>query len=206
MIKFTKNISLIFFIITLSSCLNKNGKNDNNKKSFNQEEIQIYGLFIDKLTLPYPVPPPPGLMESEEFDQEKNKKFWDSIGNIPTTVIIDTTDLIRNQSITLPNKFEKYKDLVDKLTNQKLKRIHNHETLKSSEGHTFVYGNSLIDGNLKHPQLFSFSKIAFDKSKTHAALYVRHKTHDLSSFFNLYLLAKRNGIWEIIYEKNLEFS
>ena len=206
MIKFTKDICLILFIIILSSCINKNEKKDDNKNSFNQEENKIYGLFIDKLTLPYPVPPPPGLMENEEFDQEKNKKFWDSIGNIPTTVIIDTTELIRNQSIRLSNKFDKYKDLVDKLTNQKLKRIHNYENLESSEDHTFVYGNSLIDGNLKHPQLFSFSKIVFDKSKTHAALFVRHKTHDLSSFLNLYLLAKRNGLWEIIYEKNLEYS
>ena len=47
---------------------------------------------------------------------------------------------------------------------------------------------------------------SFNDKKNMAALYGGYSTHPLASHLNLYLLEKKNGIWKIVYKKNIEKS
>ena len=80
------------------------------------------------------------------------------------------------------------------------------EYIKSEEGHTLIFEDSLEDSDTEYSQMVGMSRIAFNEKKNMAALYAGHITHPLASYLKLYLLKKVNGQWQIVFDKTLEVS
>lgn len=167
-----------------------------------EEEGAIISLFIDKMAVAYPVPPPPPMDSLEMVIQQTN---WDSISRIKTDIIVDTVMFTINRKSDLPLKYKAFQFLVESIIKLPKKSIHKN-FLQSKEGHHLIFGNSLDDYTGKYPQMVGISRIAFNEEKDMAAVYAGYSTHSLAAYLNLYLLKKMDGEWKIVYEKNISVS
>ncbi|MAG88152.1 hypothetical protein [Zunongwangia profunda] len=165
-----------------------------------KEEGKIMSLLVDSMATSFPIPPPP------PKDGSKPKPInIDSIRKVKVEVVIDTIMFPVSKHIEIDKEFSEYQNLIDSIPSLKAEPIEK-KYVKSKRGHTLVFGNSLEDSNVKHSQIISTSRIAFNDKKNMAALYGGYSTHPLASHLNLYLLEKKNGIWKIVYKKNIEKS
>lgn len=167
-----------------------------------KEEAKILSLFIDEMAIPFPLPPMPSEKNLEKTINEMN---WDSIKKATTTVVIDTIMFETNTKSELPAEFTQYRVLVDsigKLSSKPMKK----QRIKSKEGHHLIFGNSLDDFQGKYPQMVSMSRVVFNEDYNYAAVYAGHSSGKLAGYLNLYLLEKKEGVWQIVFQKNVEVS
>lgn len=189
----------IFIVGILCSCQKKDDTNPLAK-----EEGAIMSLFIDKMAIAYPIPPPPPMDSLEIVIQHTN---WDSIRSIKTDVIVDTVMFAINwkRKTKLPKQYDDFQFLVDSI-NKLSKKTIKQNYIKSEEGHHLIFGNSLDDFKGKYSQMVGISRIAFNNEKNMAAVYAGYSTHPLAAYLNLYLLRKTNGEWEIVFKKRISVS
>ncbi|MGY5846412.1 hypothetical protein ACW6QP_03245 [Salegentibacter sp. HM20] len=188
-----KSFGILLSIFFLISC---------NIHNQSKEEIEIYSLMIDELAIAFPLPPMPSQDDLEAAIDNTN---WDSIKSVKTTLVVDTVMFRVEKRISLPQKHSEFEELNAKIINLPAKVV-NKDLLKSKEGHSLIYGNSLEDFIGDYPQMVFISRIAFNDDLTKAFLFAGHATGRLSGFLNLYLLQKENERWKIIYKKNVEVS
>lgn len=165
-----------------------------------KQEAAIYSLFIDKMAKPFPPPPPPPKDGSEPKPINK-----DSINNVKVVVVVDTVMFSVSKTVDLDEEYSEYQILVDSISSLAVKPVKK-EYIKSEEGHTLIFGNSLEDSEAQYSQMVGISRISFNEKKNKAALYTGYSTHSLASYLDLYLLKKINGKWQIVYKKAIEVS
>ena len=165
-----------------------------------KQEGAIYSMLIDRMAKPFPPPPPP-----PKDGSEIKPINIDSIRKVKVELVVDTTMFHVSETVALDKKYSEYRNLVDSISSLTAKPVKT-EYIKSEEGHTLVFGDSLEDSKAEHPQIIGFSQIAFNERKNRAALYAGHSTHPLASYLDLYLLKKINGRWEIVFETTVEVS
>ena len=185
-----------YFILVLLFYLNS-CQNQVKFQKYEADESRIYSIIIDELAvhLPPPSPPPNGLSRRE----------LDSIKRIKLELVVDTVMFKTDLGFQLTKSNQEYQALVDEISTLDERAI-KPETIKSSIGHSLVYGTSLEASSSRYPQLIKISRISFNRYTTKAALFASRNTGRLSGVVILYLLEKKNNIWEIVYEKKVLIS
>lgn len=173
---------------------------DKPANNIEKQEAAIYSLLIDRMAMPFPPPPPP----PRDGSEPKPINF-DSIGKVQVEVVVDTTMFHISETVDLDEEYSEFQNLVNSISSLAAKPVKT-EYIKSEEGHTLIFGDSLEDSDTQYSQMVGMSRITFNEKKNMAALYAGHNTHPLASYLNLYLLKKRNGKWAIVYEKTIEIS
>ncbi|QED38280.1 hypothetical protein FK178_11395 [Antarcticibacterium arcticum] len=185
-----------YFILVLLFCLNSCQNQEKFQKN-EAAESNIYSIIIDELAvhLPPPWPPPNGLSRRE----------LDSIKRIKLELVVDTVMFKTDLGFQLTESHQEYQPLVDEISTLDERAI-NPKTIKSSIGHSLVYGMTLEASSSPYPQLIKISRISFNCDTTKAALFASRNTGRLSGVVILYLLEKENNIWEIVYEQKVLIS
>ncbi|MEP6261081.1 MAG: hypothetical protein ABJ092_05855 [Gillisia sp.] len=185
-----------YFILVLLFYLNS-CQNQVKFQKYEADESRIYSIIIDELAvhLPPPSPPPNGLSRRE----------LDSIKRIKLELVVDTLMFKTDLGFPLTETHQEYQPLVDEISTLDERAI-KPGTIKSSIGHSLVYGTSLEASSSRYPQLIKISRISFNRDTTKAALFASRNTGRLSGVVILYLLEKKNNIWEIVYEQKVLIS
>jgi len=193
----TVALSFLIFTVTFMGCVENNARNSFDNS---EQEAEILSFMVDTMTVPFPLPPPP-----PKDGSMPPKINWDSLNNLKMTVIVDTIMFKTSKKFSLPEELKKYQNMADSLAFLDEKTIKKN-LIKSEEGHTLIFGNSLKDYEGKYPQLISISRIVWDTEKNTAALYASHSTHPLASYLGFFLLEKKNGKWTIKFKDIFEVS
>lgn len=199
MIKNNLILFLLIFVLGIQLACEKPDKQEN---ILSKEEALVFSMLIDELAMALPLPPMPSADNLEEKFAQTN---WDSIRAVKTKLVLDTVMFQTSVTLPLPADYKSFKSLSDTIKNLERKTI-NYSLIKSMEGHELIFGNSLDDFEGKYPQMIFMSRVAFDKNYNKAMVFAGLATTKLAGFLNLYLLEKKNGVWEIIYKKNVIVS
>lgn len=186
-----------YFILVLLFYLNS-FQNQVKFQKYEADESRIYSIIIDELAvhLPPPWPSSPSGFTSKELD---------SIKRIKLELVVDTLMFKTDLGFPLTETHQEYQPLVDEISTLDERAI-KPGTIKSSIGHSLVYGTSLEASFSRYPQLIKISRISFNRDTTKAALFASRNTGRLSGVVILYLLEKKNNIWEIVYEQKVLIS
>lgn len=179
---------MLFNLILSHGCTEKIGSSD--------DEGEIYGLFIDSLTMANPY----------EITAETiiDKEFKDSVNRIPATIMVNPikTDLSEKEA-SIISKYDNGILISQKLNVQaKIPE----SGIESKEGHKIIFGSDLSKYPGKEKQILSFSPIVFNESGNSAAVVVTYSRGRLSFFTNLYFLEKLVTDWLIVDSKSLSRS
>ena len=161
-----------------------------------EDEAQIYGLFVDSLTMANPFE----IKEEIVFTQE----FKDSLNKISDTIMINPNKQeIKERESLILEKNDPY--FLISMNKNKEVSFPKRE-IKSKEGHNIIYGTDLENYPGREPQILLFSPIGFNKDRNSAAVIVTYSRGRLSSFTNIYFLEKEKNEWFIITSEPLSRS
>lgn len=183
------------FAITFTSCLKTTSDNEMNISNENFEG-EIYGVFVDSLTMANPY----HITDTSII----NEKFIDSVNKIPDTILINpivqkpskmALEIIKNRDVTFFNSMLSNNDSL--ISSKKI---------ISREGHKIIFEKELKNYPGKEPQMLLFSPIGLNKSKNKASVIVTYSRGNLATFSKVYFLQKSNGKWRIESSSDLTRS
>jgi len=190
-----KFLGMLIYLLTLGC----NNLNDNKNPNIDLNKASIISVLIDELAISFPPPPPP----KKNSNVPLKPLNLDSLNSVKVEVILDTVFENYSKTIKIKPEFIDFQNLVDEIQHLKMENL-SYKNVKSQKGHTIIFGNSSGNSKTKKTQIIGVSPITLNKEQTRAAVYAGRTTGKLSAIWDLFLLEKKNGKWEIVFRKNIQ--